>query len=56
MPLDDVLVRQHRGGVYHLAFAKISDFFRNQAVAETELLSPHLNHAALHASRSIFKR
>jgi hypothetical protein len=55
MPLDDVLVRQHRGGVYHLAFAKISDFFRNQPVAETEL-SPHLNHAALHAPRSIFKR
>jgi hypothetical protein len=49
MPLDDVLVREHRGGVYHLAFAKISAFFHNQPVAETELLSPHLNHAALHA-------
>jgi hypothetical protein len=43
---DNLFVRQHLIGMRHPAFAKIVHFLRDQPVAETQLLSPHLNHAA----------
>ena len=44
---DDVLIRQHRVGVFHPVFAKIAHFFGDQPVAKAELRSAHLNHAVL---------
>jgi hypothetical protein len=47
---NDVFIRQHLIGVFHPVFAKIAHFLDNQAVAEAELCSSHLNHAASPAS------
>jgi hypothetical protein len=43
---DNLLICQHLVGVIHPIFAKIANLFRDYPVAETELLAPHLNHAA----------
>jgi hypothetical protein len=48
---DNLLIRQHFVGMCHPVFAKIAHFLGNQAVAETELSPPHLNHAASPAFR-----
>jgi hypothetical protein len=42
----DLFVRQHLVRMRHPVFAKIAYFLHYQPVAETQLLSPHLNHAA----------
>jgi predicted phage-related endonuclease len=47
---NDALIRQHRISVLHPVFAKIAHFLSNQPLAEVELRSPHLNHAASLAS------
>jgi hypothetical protein len=47
---NDIFIRQHRIGVLHLVLTKIAHFLGDQAVAETELPPPHLNHAAFPAS------
>ena len=43
---DDLLVTEHLIAVSHPVFLQIFDLGRDQAVAKTELRSPHLNHAA----------
>ena len=43
---DDALVAQHPVGMLHPSFAKVAHLLGNQTVAEAELRSAHLNHAA----------
>jgi len=43
-------IREHHIGVLHPAFTKIAHFRGNQPVAEAELRSSHLNHAACSVS------
>ncbi len=47
---DNLLIGQHFVGVFHPVFAKIAHFLRDQPIPETELPSPHLNHAACSAA------
>ena len=43
---DNLLVRKHRIGVLHPVFTQIAHLLGNQSVAEAELGSTHVNHAA----------
>jgi hypothetical protein len=43
---DHLFVRKHCIGMRHPILAQIAHFLRDKSVAKTQLLPPHLNHAA----------